>query len=203
MKMFDSDQTLRGQVMTTTNGMTDAQLAAFARAYMFRGRRTSCTASRPSSDPDVRAAPAVLRELRGNPYTGPIPPEASQPCRRRAPSTRPPWLVPAALAAVTVLAYASVLTRGSCRTTTTTSPRTTRCARSAACGASGRSRARSHSTTPSLSRASGRSSSWGLNASSYHHQRALHAAGRRARLSCSRCWPYRRAVTAALFALHP
>ena len=81
MKMFESDQTLRNQVMSTTNGMTDAQLAAFARAYMYHWAENFVHGIKAeSSDPDVRRrAGAVLRELRSNPYTGPIPPEASQP----------------------------------------------------------------------------------------------------------------------------
>jgi hypothetical protein len=81
MKMFEGNQALRDQVMATTNGMTDAQLAAFARAYMYHWAEDFVhNIKRDSSDPEVRRrAGSVLRELRKNPYTGPIPLEGSQP----------------------------------------------------------------------------------------------------------------------------
>jgi hypothetical protein len=81
MKMFEGDRALRDQVMAITNGMTDAQLAAFARASMYQWAENFVHGMKAeSSDPEVRRrAGGVLRELRNNPYTGTIPPEAAQP----------------------------------------------------------------------------------------------------------------------------
>jgi hypothetical protein len=80
MTMFEGNQTLRDQVMTTTNGMTDVQLAAFARAYLlYWAENFLHNIKAETSDLEVRRrAGAVLRELRNNPYTGPMPLEGRE-----------------------------------------------------------------------------------------------------------------------------
>ena len=81
MKMFEGNQGMRDQVKATAGNMTDAQLAAFARAYLYHWAEDFVhNVKRSSTDPDVRRrAAAVLRELRKNPYTGPRPVEGGEP----------------------------------------------------------------------------------------------------------------------------
>jgi hypothetical protein len=77
MEAFEANQELRDKVVDTTNGMSDAQLAAFARAYMYhRAEDFVRNVKRATTLPDVRHRAAnVLRELRKIPFTGPKPVE--------------------------------------------------------------------------------------------------------------------------------
>jgi hypothetical protein len=77
MEAFEGNEELRDKVINTTNGMTDAQLAAFARAYMYhRAEDFVRNVKRATTLPDVRHRAAnVLRELRKIPFTGPKPVE--------------------------------------------------------------------------------------------------------------------------------
>jgi hypothetical protein len=81
MTMLEGNGALRDQVKSTTGGMTDAALAAFARAYLYHLAEDFVhNVKRETSDPDIRRrAAAVLRELRKNPYTGPRPVEGRDP----------------------------------------------------------------------------------------------------------------------------
>lgn len=77
MQAFEGNEELREKVVSTTNGMTDAQLAAFARAYMYhRAEDFVRNVKRATTLPDFRhRASNVLRELRKIPFTGPKPVE--------------------------------------------------------------------------------------------------------------------------------
>jgi hypothetical protein len=77
MEAFEANEALRQKVAGTTNGMSDAQLAAFARAYMYhRAEDFVRNMKRATTQPDVRKrASNVLRELRKIPFTGPEPVE--------------------------------------------------------------------------------------------------------------------------------
>jgi hypothetical protein len=77
MVAFEADEALREKVMGTANGMSDAQFAAFARAYMYhRAEDFVRNMKRTTTMPDLRKrASNVLRELRKIPFTGPIPVE--------------------------------------------------------------------------------------------------------------------------------
>jgi hypothetical protein len=77
MVAFESNPALRDKVLGTANDMSAAQLAAFARAYMYhRAEDFVRNVKRTTTMPDVRKrASDVLRELRKIPYTGPKPPE--------------------------------------------------------------------------------------------------------------------------------
>ena len=77
MESFEANEALRQKVVSTTNGMSDAQLAAFARAYMYhRAEDFVRNVKRTTTLPDFRKrASNVLRELRKIPFTGPIPVE--------------------------------------------------------------------------------------------------------------------------------
>lgn len=77
MEAFEASETLRQETMKVTGGMTDAQLAAFARARMYhRAEDFLRNVRRATTLPDVRTrASDILRELRKIPFRGPIPHE--------------------------------------------------------------------------------------------------------------------------------
>ncbi|HWP66789.1 MAG TPA: hypothetical protein VNO26_12825 [Candidatus Limnocylindria bacterium] len=81
MKMFEGNDELRSTVLETTKGMTDEQLAAFARAYLYHMAEDFVhNVKRATTIPDVRRrASDVLRELRKKPFTGPRPVEGGMP----------------------------------------------------------------------------------------------------------------------------
>jgi hypothetical protein len=81
VEAFEANEALRQQVMMATGGMSDAQLASWARARMFhRAEDFIRNLRRATSLPDIRArARAVLRELRKIPFKGPIPVEGGGP----------------------------------------------------------------------------------------------------------------------------
>jgi hypothetical protein len=74
---FEGNEALRQSVMIPANTMSDAQLAAFARANMYhRAEDFVRNVRRSTTLPDVRErATNVLRELRKIPFTGPKPTE--------------------------------------------------------------------------------------------------------------------------------
>jgi hypothetical protein len=79
VEAFEANETMRQAVVSVTGEMTDAQLAAFARAYMYhRAEDFLRNIRRETSLPDVQErARAVLRELRKIPFEGPEPIEGS------------------------------------------------------------------------------------------------------------------------------
>jgi hypothetical protein len=79
MHAFEGNEALRQSVMAPANTMSDAQLAAFARANMYhRAEDFVRNVRRSTTLPDIRErATNVLRELRKIPFTGPKPVEGS------------------------------------------------------------------------------------------------------------------------------
>jgi hypothetical protein len=77
MDAFEENEPMRQAVVNAIGGMSDAQLAAFARAYMYhRAEDFVRNVKRETTLPDFRArSSAVLRELRKIPFKGPIPVE--------------------------------------------------------------------------------------------------------------------------------
>ena len=77
MAAFEANEALRQKVAGTANTMSDTQLAAFARAYMYhRAEDFVRNVKRTTTLPDFRKrASNVLRELRKIPFTGPRPVE--------------------------------------------------------------------------------------------------------------------------------
>jgi len=76
---FEGNEALRQSVMGPANTMSDAEMAAFARANMYhRAEDFVRNVRRATTLPDVRdRATNVLRELRKIPFTGPKPTEGS------------------------------------------------------------------------------------------------------------------------------
>lgn len=79
MHAFEADESMRQAVMGPASGMSDAELAAFARARMYhRAEDFVRNLRRTTTLPDLRdRATGVLRELRKIPFEGPKPHEGS------------------------------------------------------------------------------------------------------------------------------